>query len=252
MPAEIRILGVDGIPEGRAGDDPAELVIAGLEHTGIDLQDGDIVVVTHKLVSKAEDRLVDLEDVTPSAFAERLALRYDKDPRQIEVVLRESTRIVRMDRGVIIAETPHGFVCANAGVDASNAPQTGHVVLLPIDPDATARKICEAIRRHWNVEIAVIITDSFGRPWRSGIVNIAIGIAGMSPFTDYRGQYDEHGYELRATILAVADELASAAELVMGKLDRRPVAVVRGYEYTPSETASGQDLVMDPQKDLFR
>jgi coenzyme F420-0:L-glutamate ligase/coenzyme F420-1:gamma-L-glutamate ligase len=137
MTAEIRVLGVDGIPEAKAGDDPATLVIDGLEHSGIEVQDGDVVVVTHKLVSKAEDRLVNLEDVTPSRFAERLALRYEKDARQIEVVLRESTRIVKMDRGIIIAETTHGFVCANAGVDASNAPQTGYVVLLPLDPDAT-------------------------------------------------------------------------------------------------------------------
>jgi coenzyme F420-0:L-glutamate ligase / coenzyme F420-1:gamma-L-glutamate ligase len=252
MTAEIRVLGVDGIPEAKAGDDPATLVIDGLEHSGIEVQNGDVVVVTHKLVSKAEDRLVNLEDVTPSRFAERLALRYEKDARQVEVVLRESTRIVKMDRGIIIAETPHGFVCANAGVDASNAPQTGYVVLLPLDPDATARAIREAIQERWNVQIAVIITDSFGRPWRSGIVNIAIGVAGMSPFSDYRGQYDEHGYELRATILAVADELASAAELVMGKLDRRPVAIVRGYEYIPSDEMSGQDLVMDPKRDLFR
>jgi coenzyme F420-0:L-glutamate ligase / coenzyme F420-1:gamma-L-glutamate ligase len=252
MTAEIRVLGVDGIPEAKAGNDPAALVIAGLELSNIDVQDGDIIVVTHKLVSKSEDRLVNLDDVSPSAFAERLALRYEKDPRQVEVVLRESTRIVRMDRGIIIAETPHGFVCANAGVDASNAPQSGHVVLLPLDPDATAQTIRQAVQQHWDVQVAVIITDSFGRPWRSGIVNIAIGVAGMSPFSDYRGQYDEHGYELRATVLAVADELASAAELVMGKLDRRPVAVIRGYDYIPSEHASGQDLVMDPEKDLFR
>jgi coenzyme F420-0:L-glutamate ligase / coenzyme F420-1:gamma-L-glutamate ligase len=252
MAAEIRILGVDGIPEARAGDDPARLVLDGLDHSDIRLQDGDVLVVTHKLVSKAEDRLVDLRTVTPSPFAKRLALRYDKDPRQIEVVLQESTRIVRMDRGVIIAETPHGFVCANAGVDASNAPQSAQVVLLPVDPDETARRIRAAVQKETDSQIAVIITDSFGRPWRSGIVNIAVGVAGMSPFNDYRGEYDEHGYELRATVIAVADEIASAAELIMGKLDRRPVAVVRGYDYVHSDEASGRDLVMDPAKDLFR
>lgn len=252
MAAEIRILGVDGIPEASAGDDPAQLVLDGLNHTGLELVDGDVLVVTHKLVSKAEGRLIDLRGVTPSAFAERLAHRYEKDARQVEIVLRESTRIVRMDRGVIIAETPHGFVCANAGVDASNAPESNFVVLLPVDPDETARRIRSAVQDATGKRIAVIITDSFGRPWRAGIINIAIGVAGMSPFTDYRGEYDEHGYELRATIIAAADEIASAAELIMGKLDRRPVAVVRGYDYLQSEDASGQELVMDPAKDLFR
>lgn len=252
MAAEIRILGVDGIPEAQAGDDSAQLVIDGLTHSGITLEDGDVVVVTHKLVSKAEDRLVDLRDITPSRFAEELASRYEKDPRQIEVVLQQSTRIVKMDRGVIIAETPHGFICANAAVDASNAPETEHVVLLPIDPDATARQIRACLQQKTGKQIAVIITDSFGRPWRAGIINIAIGVAGMSPFHDYRGEYDEHGYELRATVIAAADEIASAAELVMGKLDRRPVAVVRGYDYVHSDTASGRELVMDPAKDLFR
>jgi coenzyme F420-0:L-glutamate ligase / coenzyme F420-1:gamma-L-glutamate ligase len=252
MTAEIRILGVDGIPEAQAGDDSAQLVIDGLKHSGITLEDGDVVVVTHKLVSKAEDRLVDLRDIIPSRFAEQLATRYEKDPRQIEVVLQQSTRIVKMDRGVIIAETPHGFICANAAVDASNAPETEHVVLLPIDPDATARQIRTRLQQESGKQIAVIITDSFGRPWRAGIINIAIGVAGMSPFHDYRGEYDEHGYELRATVIAAADEIASASELVMGKLDRRPVAVVRGYDYVHSDTASGRELVMDPAKDLFR
>ncbi len=252
MAADIRVLGVDGIPEARAGDDSAQLVIDGLHHSGITLEDNDVVVVTHKLVSKAEDRLVDLRTITPSAFAERLASQYDKDPRQIEVVLQQSTRIVKMDRGVIIAETPHGFICANAAVDASNAPESEHVVLLPIDPDATAQQIRTRLQQETGKQIAVIITDSFGRPWRAGIINIAIGVAGMSPFHDYRGEYDEHGYELRATVIAAADEIASAAELGMGKLDRRPVAVVRGYDYAHSDTASGRELVMDPAKDLFR
>jgi coenzyme F420-0:L-glutamate ligase / coenzyme F420-1:gamma-L-glutamate ligase len=252
MPTEIHIIGVDGIPEANAGDDPATLVLDGLSHSNITLEDGDVLVVTHKLVSKAEGRLVDLRSVTPSPFAERLASRYHKDPRQVEVVLQESTRIVKMDRGVVIAETPHGFICANAGVDASNAPETNHVVLLPEDPDSTAWQIREAVQKQTGARIAVIITDSFGRPWRAGIVNVAIGVAGMSPFSDYRGEYDEHGYELRATIIAVADEMASAAELVMGKLDRRPVAVLRGYHYLHSEDATGHALVMDPAKDLFR
>lgn len=250
MASEIRVIGVGGIPEARPGDDPAELVSSGLERSGLGLQPGDVVVVTHKLVSKSEGRLVDLRDVEPSALARHLGERYGKDPRHVEVVLREAVRIVRMDRGLIIAETRHGFVCANAGVDASNVA-TGIVSLLPLDPDASAARIRRVLADRFGADIAVIITDSFGRPWRRGIVNIAVGVAGMRPLHDYRGQYDDAGYELRATVIAVADEIASAAELAMGKLDRCPVAVVRGATWEAGdEGAAG--LVMDPERDLFR
>ena len=250
MAAEIRVIGVDGIPEARPGDDPARLVIRGIEQSGLRAEDGDVVVVTHKLVSKSEGRLVELAGVEPSPFARHVGERYGKDPRHVEVVLREATRIVRMDRGLIIAETRHGFICANAAVDASNV--SGDVVsMLPLDPDASAGQIRRALAERFGADVAVIITDSFGRPWRRGIVNIAVGAAGLRPLLDYRGQYDEHGYELRATVIAVADELASASELVMGKLDRRPVAIIRGYRWEHGdEGAAG--LVMDPERDLFR
>ncbi|HUZ01861.1 MAG TPA: coenzyme F420-0:L-glutamate ligase [Thermomicrobiaceae bacterium] len=250
MAAEIRVIGVDGIPEARPGDDPAQLVVRGIEGNGLRAEDGDVVIVTHKLVSKSEGRLVELAGVEPSALARELGERYGKDPRHVEVVLRESARIVRMDRGLIIAETRHGFICANAGVDASNVSGTV-VSMLPLDPDGSAKRIRETLVTRFGADVAVVITDSFGRPWRRGIVNIAIGAAGIRPLLDYRGQYDEHGYELRATVIAVADEIASASELVMGKLDRRPVAIVRGYRWEPGdEGAAG--LVMDPERDLFR
>jgi coenzyme F420-0:L-glutamate ligase/coenzyme F420-1:gamma-L-glutamate ligase len=169
-------------------------------------------------------------------------------------VLRESKRIVRMRQGILIAETPHGFVCANAGVDASNVPGDGMVCLLPLDPDRSAADLRRELKERRGVDVAVVITDSFGRPWRNGIVNVAIGVAGMDPFADYRGQPDPYGYQLVASRMAVADAIASAAELVMGKVDQRPVALIRGYEYRPPAegAASGRDLVMDPERDLFR
>ncbi|HEU5425003.1 MAG TPA: coenzyme F420-0:L-glutamate ligase [Nitrolancea sp.] len=253
MSAEVRIIGVDGIPEAHPGDDPAALIAGGLQHSGLSLERGDVVVVTQKFVSKAEGRLVNLDEVEPSAFATMWAERFGKDARQVEVVLRESARIVRMDRGLIIAETPHGLVCANAGVDASNVAGSAGVSLLPIDSDESARGIRQRLGERFGFEPAVIITDSFGRPWRRGIVNIAIGSAGINPLLDYRGQFDEFGYELHATTMAIIDEIASAAELVMGKLDRRPVALVRGYAYQPGEDGAGAiALVREPESDMFR
>ncbi len=245
---ELRVLPVAGLPEVRPGDDLAAL-IAGAVRNG--LQDGDIVVVTHKVVSKAEGRLVDLGTVEPSAFAKGFAARHDKDPRQIEVVLRESKRIVRMDRGIIISETHHGFVCANAGVDASNVPGDDTVSLLPLDPDASACRLRDALVAKSGEDLAVVVSDSFGRAWRQGITNIAIGVAGMQPLADYRGETDPHGKLLAASILAVADELAAAAELVMGKTDGVPIAVVRNYPYTRGP-GSGRDLLMPPERDMFR
>lgn len=251
MSAEVRIIGVDHVPEARPGDDLANLIAHGLEQSGLTLADRDIVVVTQKLVSKAEGQLVDLREIEPSVLAREWAEQFGKDPRQVEVVLREARRIVRMTNGLIIAETRHGFVCANAAVDASNVSAPDQVSLLPLDPDASAERIRRGLAERAGVEIAVIITDSFGRPWRKGIVNVAVGVAGMEPLLDYRGQYDEQGYELRATVIAVADEIASAAELVMGKLARRPVAIVRGYAYQPGD-GNARALVMEPERDLFR
>lgn len=249
--AELRIIGIDGIGELAPGDDLHAALQRGLATSAVQLTPGDILVVTHKIVSKAEGRLVDLRTIEPSPFAREWAERYNKDARQIEVVLREAVRIVRMARGIIIAETRHGFICANAGVDASNVAGADTVCLLPLDPDASARQLAGALHETLGFPVPVIITDSFGRAWRDGVVNIAIGVAGMLPLVDYRGQHDPYGYLMSASILAVADEIAAAAELAMGKIDQRPVAVVRGYSYIAGD-GSGQQLVMPTERDLFR
>lgn len=250
-PAEgVRVLPIPGIPEVQRGDD---LPAAISHHANGLLLPGDVVVVTHKIVSKAEGRLVDLNTIQPSVLAKDFASRFDKDPRQVEVVLRESKRVVRMERGVIISETRHGFICANAGVDASNVPGQDVVCLLPLDPDASAARIRDKLAASLNSDLlAVVVSDSFGRPWRYGITNVAIGVAGMDPLADYRGETDPYGYPLTASVLAVADELAAAAELVMGKTSGVPVAVVRDYPYNPQPAGSGKDLLMPPERDLFR
>jgi coenzyme F420-0:L-glutamate ligase/coenzyme F420-1:gamma-L-glutamate ligase len=244
----LEILPVEGIPEVRPGDDLPELITRA---AGESLRPGDVLVVTHKVVSKAEGQLVDLSAVEPSALAKGFAARYGRDPRQIEVVLRESRRIVRMERGLVIAETHHGFVCANAGVDASNVPGDDTVCLLPVDPDASAAGLRDALAAMTGSDLAVIVSDSFGRTWREGITNVAIGVSGMSPLTDYRGQRDPHGYPLEASVLAVADELAASSELVMGKTAGIPAAIVRGYPYEPA-AGTGRALLMPPERDLFR
>lgn len=254
MTAEIRVIGLDGIPEAKAGDDLVAFISDSIDQHGPALEDGDIIVITHKFVSKAEGRVISFDDIEPSDFARRYAERTGKDPRHVEVVLQEANRIVRMNRGILIAETRHGFICANAGVDASNVSGKAGVSLLPIDPDATAEMIRAALAERYGVRLAVIITDTFGRPWRRGQTNVAIGVAGMSPLLDYRGQQDAHGYELAVTVIAVADEIAGAAELVMGKLDQRPVAVVRGYRWEKGEgeEMGAVGLVMSADRDLFR
>jgi coenzyme F420-0:L-glutamate ligase/coenzyme F420-1:gamma-L-glutamate ligase len=244
----IELIPVEGFPEVRPGDDLAGMVAGAVEGS---LRSGDVLVVTHKIMSKAEGRLVYLGSVEPSALAKDYAARWGKDPRRIEVVLRESRRVVRMDRGVVISETRHGFVCANAGVDASNVPGEDTVCLLPVDPDGSAARLREALRRRLGVEVAIVVSDSFGRAWRFGITDVAIGVSGMDPLADYRGQNDPHGYPMEASVLAVADELAAAAELVMGKTDGIPLAVVRGYPYTPAP-GTGKDLLMPSERDMFR
>src|SRR5262245_17721123 len=206
----VTITGIAGIPEIRPGDDLASLIDAAVRAQELTLQDGDVLVVTQKAVSKAEGRFVHLDDVEPSVLAVELATNWEKDARHVEVVLQESKRIVRMDHGVIICETKHGFVCANAGVDASNVADGG-LMLLPLDPDASARRIREGINRGSSADVAVIVSDTFGRPWRAGYTEVAIGVAGMQPILDYVGQVDTHGRELRATWICIADELASAA-----------------------------------------
>ena len=248
--AEVRITPLHGIPEVHAGDDLAAMIVHAARASG-GVLDGDVLVVTQKVVSKAEGRIVDLASITPGAFARSIAEQWDKDARQVEVVLGESKRIVRMGHGVMICETYHGFICANAGVDASNVEKTGTVCLLPLDSDASARKIRDGVNAAFGVRAAVIVSDSFGRPWREGIVNFAIGCAGILPLVDYTGQFDPAGYELRVTAMAVVDELAAAAELVQAKLARVPVAIVRGAEYTAGEGAI-RDIIRDAELDLFR
>lgn len=247
---EMRVIGLTGLPEVKVGDDLLALIAEAAARQGTPIEAGDVVVVTQKVVSKAEGRVVALDSVKPSPEAERLARETGKDPRLAELILRESVRIVRQREGTLITETRHGFVCANAGIDASNVGE-GYVSLLPEDPDRSAAAIRDGIREGAGLEVAVVISDTFGRPWREGHTNVAVGIAGMAPFVDYVGEKDPHGYELRVSSLAVADELAAAAELVMGKLSRVPVAIVRGYPYPPG-CGTARDMVRPPERDLFR
>jgi coenzyme F420-0:L-glutamate ligase/coenzyme F420-1:gamma-L-glutamate ligase len=239
----ISILPIEGLPEIGEGDDLAALIAERAE-----LADGDVLVVAQKAVSKSEGRAVRLDEVEPSERARELAGA--SDPRQQEVILRESVRLVRVRPPLVIAETRHGFVCASAGVDASNAPEPGSVVLLPEDPDASAARLRERIRELTGIEIGVIVSDSFGRPWRQGTTDVAIGLSGVRPLLDLKGVRDPTGYELHATVIAVADELAGAAELVLGKTDRVPAAVIRGIDARGE--GSARDLVMPPERDLFR
>jgi len=248
---EVRVIGITGIPEVHPGDDLAGLILDAARRQDTPPIDGDVLVVTQKVVSKAEGQVVVLSTVEPSSFAQRIAEETGKHARQVEVVLRESRRIVRMDRGVIITETHHGFICANAGVDASNAGGPGLLTLLPKDPDGSAEALRRAIEQRTGARLAVIITDTFGRPWREGTDEVAIGVAGLVALKNYAGQRDPYGYELRVTQVAVADELAGAAELVTGKLDRIPAALIRGYPFDPG-CGRGRDLVRDPDRDLFR
>lgn len=250
MPGSVTVTGIEGIPEVRPGDDLAHLIATAATAQGVQLADDDVIVVTQKAVSKSEGRFVDLATVEPSPFAIQLAANWDKDARHVEVVLRESKRIVRMDHGVIICETRHGLVCANAGVDASNVPG-GQLILLPIDPDASAQRIREGLLRETAADVAVIVSDTFGRPWRTGYTEVAIGVAGMLPILDYVGQTDTHGRELRATWICIADELASTAELVTGKVNRVPAALIRGYA-VPRGEGSAQEMVRAAVTDLFR
>jgi len=243
----VRVLPLRGIPELEEGDDLAALLFQSAQLSG-GTEGGDVVVVAQKAVSKVEGRVVDLTTVEPSDRARALA--GDEDPRRIEVILRESREIVRSRPPLLIAETMHGFVCASAGVDASNAKEPDTVVLLPVDPDASARRIRDGIEALAGVDIGVIVSDSFGRPWRLGTTDVALGVAGLAPLLDLRGQRDPAGYELQATQIAVADEIAGAAELVMGKTDGVPAAIVRGLGVAGE--GSGVELLMPRERDLFR
>jgi len=251
----VEIVALAGLPEVVPGDDLEAMIGDALEATPgvLPFQPGDVLVVTQKVVSKAEGAVVDLRTVTPSPEAVEWATQWDRDPRQIQVVLDEAVRIVRKAKGVLIVETRHGFVCANAGVDASNVgPDSGDAVtLLPRDPDASAARIRAAVRRRFDADVAVVISDSFGRPWRWGIVDVALGVSGLLPLEDLRGRPDADGRVMKTTVRAVADELASAAELALGKTEGRPVALVRGAR-PPLGEGSNRDLVIPAENDLFR
>ena len=261
MPAEetgrIEVIALGGIPEIRPGDDLPAILAARLAELADELGVGplvpdDVLVVTQKVVSKAEGATVDLTGIDPRPEAVAFAEQWDRDPRQVEVVLREARRVVRMANGVIITETAHGFVCANGGIDASNVgPATGSVVtLLPVDPDASAGRIRAAIRTRVGIDLPVIVSDSFGRPWRWGIVDVAIGVSGIAPLEDLRGQLDADGRVMRSTVRAVADEIASAAELALGKTAGRPAALVRGAR-PPRGEATIRDALIPRASDLF-
>jgi coenzyme F420-0:L-glutamate ligase / coenzyme F420-1:gamma-L-glutamate ligase len=251
----LEAIAIEGLGEIEPGDDLPSLiaeVVAGAADV-LPLRDHDVLVVTQKIVSKAEGAIVDLTTVEPRAEAVDYARRFDRDPRQVEVVLREARRIVRMENGLIITETHHGFVCANGGIDASNVgPRSGDIVtLLPRDPDASANGIRAAIRERLDHDLPVIVSDSFGRPWRFGITDVAIGVSGLLPLDDLRGTPDADGRVMKSTVRAIADEIASAAELVLGKTAGRPVALVRGASFRRGEGRIA-DLIMPPEMDLFR
>jgi coenzyme F420-0:L-glutamate ligase/coenzyme F420-1:gamma-L-glutamate ligase len=251
----VSVVALGGIGEIEPGDDlPTRLADALAGHPGVlPLRDDDVLVVTQKVVSKAEGAIVDLTTIEPRPEATAFAERFGRDARQVEVVLREARRVVRMERGVLITETPHGFICANGGVDASNVgPRSGEVVtLLPADPDASAARIRAAVRERFGLDVPVVVSDSFGRPWRWGIVDVALGVSGLHPLEDLRGVPDHDGRVMASTVRAVADELASAAELALGKTAGRPAALVRGASFVRGEGSIGE-LLMPADNDLFR
>ena len=234
----------------RANSNLAYMILSSIKNEKQRLNNNDVLVVAHKIVSKAEGRIIDLATVKPSKRAIKIAKKHGKDPRIVELILHESRRIEKMERGIIITETKHGFVCANAGIDKSNV-YGDSVALLPVNPDRSADKIRQAIKKRTGKDVAVIISDTFGRPFREGQVNVAIGISGLRPFKDYRGSKDMFGKELKVTKIAVADEIASAAELVMGKFDRIPATIIRGFKYE-NKQGSAKELIRKREKDLFR
>jgi coenzyme F420-0:L-glutamate ligase / coenzyme F420-1:gamma-L-glutamate ligase len=250
---EIRVIPVRILRDVRPGDKLHSLILRSLVQNNIVLKDGDIIVIAQKIVSKAEGQIINLSSLTPSTFAIQLAKKYRKDPRTIELVLRQSKNIVKISNGIIISETKQGFICANAGVDQSNIMNSEeNALLLPEDPDASAKKIMHLFKEKTNREIAVVITDSFGRPFRNGQTNVAIGVAGINPIRSYIGEEDMYGKKLKVTEIAVVDELASAAELVMGKSKGIPIAVIKGFDYVRNENALINGLIREREKDLFR
>ena len=247
----IQITSIRILDDIRLYNDLSTAILEAIADSQLEIQNGDILVVTHKIVSKAEGRIVDLARIKPSTKAISMAKKHDKDPRVMELILKESIQILRAKNGIIISETKHGFVCANAGVDQSNV-EGDTAVLLPVAPDESASRIQEAVKKKIGKEIAVIITDTFGRTFRNGQTNVAIGIAGINPIKSYIGTYDMYGRKLRVTEIAVADEIASAAELVMGKAEGTPVAIVRGYIFEKASKTSVKSLLRAKKRDLFR
>jgi coenzyme F420-0:L-glutamate ligase / coenzyme F420-1:gamma-L-glutamate ligase len=247
----LQVFGVPGLPEIELGADLASMIVAAATRAGTALADGDVVVVTSKIVSKAEGRVVELADVEPSPFAIKWSLPWGKDPAVTELVLRESKRIVRQLGPILITETHHGFVCANSGIDQSSSGANGRVVLLPVDPDASARAIRAGFAA-MGLTVAVIVSDTFGRAWREGQTDIAIGVAGIDPIYSYIGQVDPHGHEFKVQAICTADELTGAAELVKGNVSRVPVAVIRGFEYQVNDEATIAPVLRDQSRDLFR
>jgi coenzyme F420-0:L-glutamate ligase/coenzyme F420-1:gamma-L-glutamate ligase len=252
MSLRIEIIAIPGLPEVIEGDDLPAMIFNAVRDQGITFEDEDVVVIAQKIVSKSEGAVVDLNTVTPSEQATELAKTVMKDPRLVEVILQQSAQIVRTAPGVLITETIHGLVCANSGVDSSNSAQDDQVITLPPDPDESARGLRSGIESRAGVRIGVIVSDSFGRPWREGSTNVAVGIAGFEPLEDARGLGDDHGRVLHATVVAVADEIASAAQLVMGEFGGVPAAIVRGAQITVSDSASAGQLQRSPDTDLFR
>ena len=249
--AELRVIPIAGIPEVLPGDSAANAILRALARQKLKLLPGDILVVKHKIVSKSEARMVVLDLVRPSPAARRWAARYGLDARVVHLALNQAKRVVRRIRGVIITETAHGLVCANSGVDVSNVDGGRCAVLLPEDPDRSAREIYRTIKEKLGVSVPVLITDSFGRPWRQGLCEVAIGVAGMKPFRDFRGCCDPHGYKLRASLEAVADELACTAGLACGKLSRCPACIIRGFPYEVGQSGA-RSIVRPRERDLFR
>jgi coenzyme F420-0:L-glutamate ligase/coenzyme F420-1:gamma-L-glutamate ligase len=250
MPPRYEVIGVEGLPEIGRGEDLASLIAHAATAQGTSLEAGDLLVISQKIVSKAEGRVVRLSEIAPSPETVRMAEELGRDARLIEVILRESRRVVRQDKGVLIVETRHGWICANAGVDQSNV-DADTACLLPEDSDRSARELRDGLRALTGHDLGIIIADTFGRPWREGLTNIAIGVAGLEPIKSYLGEKDPAGHVLQATIIALADELAGAAEPVMGKLDRVPVAIVRGLNWQRGDSGS-RALLRDPARDLFR
>ncbi|HJP40538.1 MAG TPA: coenzyme F420-0:L-glutamate ligase [Dehalococcoidia bacterium] len=247
----VEIYPVSGLPEITAGTDLAGAIAKAMEEAGNPLRDGDVVAVTSKIVSKAEGRTVKLDEVEVSPFAREYAEKWEKEPAIIELVLREARRIVRQVGPVLVTETRHGFICANSGVDQSSAGGAGLAVVLPLDPDASAGAIRSDLNSQ-GIDVAVIVTDTFGRPWREGQTDVAIGIAGMNPIISYIGQFDPHGHEFKVQAICIADELAAAAELVKGNTSRVPAAVIRGHDWETDDAATMQEIIRDGERDVFR